>query len=364
MATGMLKIPLKNLLGFSLPDQGKWELPYFLVGPENALVESAMEVLIAGRPMGYFPVVFYGPSGTGKSFLTHGLIQVWKCLGHPGPVIIESAQEFHRQLADALESQAVPDFLDRYYRARLWVLEDIDRLEGKTATQLQLARVLDRLRTQQTCVLLISCRTIPGSIPGLLTHLQSRLMGGLVVALKLPSMEIRRYFLKEMVKVKQIHCSPEAIDFLASRMTGSLGQLRKALMELSTLTPARQGIELSTVQKYLAHPSPNVCQAMRNILHHTARQFALRVQDLRGPSRKKQLVNARGVTVYLARKILGLSFQQIGLFLGNRDHTTILHSYQKTKNLLTHDPALGHVVNTLYETLKPLVTSKTGNGSD
>ena len=361
MEAGVLKIPVSNPFGALLPEdraEAEREIPYFLVGPENSLVEPALRtVLERRRPPYYFPVVFYGPAGTGKSFLAKSFLQAWKSCDHPGPVILESAQEFHRQLTDALESQALPDFLGRYYRAKLWILEDIDHLHGKTLSQIQLAQLLDHLRTQQSCLVVITCQAIPPSIPGLLPRLQSRLMGGLVVNLSRPSLETRRYFLEEWAKAHQIRCTPEALELLASRLTGSLGQLRKALEELSLLSPRGQGIQLQTVQRYLPHPSQDTTQGMRKILHHTARQFAVRVRDLQGPSRKKQMGYARGVVVYLARQILGLSFQQIGLFLGNRDHTTILHCYQKMKKLLAHDPAISHIVESLYETLKSLVTS-------
>ena len=338
-------------------DRAGWDIPYFLVGPENVLVEPAIRGGMAGRPAAYFPVVFYGPSGTGKSLLAKGLIQAWKYCEHPGRVIGESAREFHRQLMDALESQAVTDLLHRYYRAKLWILEDIEHLRGKTTSQIQLIQLLDHLRTLQSCVVVVTCQTIPQSISGLLPRLQSRLMGGLVVNLSLPSPETRRCFLEALVKAQQVRCSPEAVEFLAFRGTGSLGELQKTVRELSLLSPIRQGIQLQTVQKYLAQPSQDATQAMRKILQYTARQFAVRVRDIQGPSRKKQIGYARGVAVYLARQILGLSFQQIGLFLGKRDRTTILHCYQKMKKLLAHDLAISHIVGSLYETLKSLDTS-------
>ncbi|MCS7305563.1 MAG: DnaA/Hda family protein [Thermoguttaceae bacterium] len=350
--TGVLKIPLRNSFGELGISQTSWNLPYFLVGPENPLVEPAVRAVLTGKPACYFPVVFYGPSGTGKTHLAYGLTEAWKRSGNPGPVVIETAQDFHRQLTDALESQALPEFLDRRVRAKLWILEDLDRLAGKTASQIQCAQLLEHLANQRIPHV-VTCRTIPGGIPGLIPTLQSRLTQGLLVNLSLPSEQTRRCFLQELIQTRELQCTPEAIELLVSRQTGSLLQLRKALMELSVLRATRHGIQLQTVQSYLGQPK-DIAQAIRKILHHTAKQFAVRIRDIRGPSRKKQVAYARGVSVYLARQILRLSFQQIGLFLGNRDHTTILHSYQRTKKLLAHDPAISHIVDRLYETLNSL----------
>ncbi len=358
MVLGIVKIPLREFSVSAGSGPEGWNLPYFLVGQENSLVEPAVRAVLKGHPKDYFPVVFYGPSGTGKSHLAQGLTEAWKRSGNPGPVVMESAQQFHRQLTDALESQALGEFLNHRLRATLWILEDIDRLAGNTMAQIQCGQLLDQLAVQGTPHV-VTCRAIPGGIRGVIGPLQSRLMRGLLVNLSLPSEHTRRCFLQELIQAKQIRCTPEAIELLASRLTGSLGQLRKALMELSLVSSNRHGIQVPTVQRYLTQPE-DIPQAMRRIIHQTARQFAVRTRDIRGLSRKKQVVYARGVSVYLARQLLGLSFQQIGLLLGNRDHTTILHSYQKTKNLLAQDLAISRIVDTLYETLNSPATPLVG----
>jgi len=351
------KIPLANGLDTQPQNHRGWELPYFLVGPENPLVEPAVRAILEGKPVHYFPVVFYGPTGVGKTHLAYGLAEAWKRTGNPGPVVLETAIDFHRQLADALESQALVEFLERRQRAKLWILEDLETIAGKSFTQLQCVQLLDQLQLQGT-PLVLTCRVLPGCIPGLEARLQSRLMRGLLVNLALPSVQTRRRFLEELVQNRQIRCAPEAISLLAARVQGPLVRVRKALMELAYLSGDRQSVHVQKVQTYLEQHH-DVVGKIRKIAELTAQQFSVRLRDVRGPSRKKQVVYARGAAVYLARQLLGLSFQQIGVFFGNRDHTTILHSYQKTKKLLADDPAVRHVVETLYEKLHHEGLSKT-----
>lgn len=349
MVEEVTKIPLTIALETQPQDSRGWELPYFLAGPENPLVEPAVRAVLGGQPVHYFPVVFYGPTGVGKTHLAQGLAEAWKRMGNPGPVVVETAIDFHRQLADALESQAMTEFLERRQRAKLWILEDLETFAGKSFTQFQCLQLLDQLRLQGIPQV-VTCRTLPGYIPGLEARLQSRLMRGLQVNLALPSVPTRRCFLEALAQNRRIRCTPEAISLLAARVQGPLVRVRKALMELAYGSGDRQGIHVPKVQSYLEQHH-DISGKIRKIAELTAQQFSVRLRDIRGPSRKKQVVYARGAAVYLARRLLGLSFQHIGAFFGNRDHTTILHSYRKTKKLLADDPAVGHLVETLYEKL-------------
>jgi len=358
----VIQIPLGNFSETSSPPHRGWELPYFLAGPENPLVEPAVRAIWEGSNSPYFPLVFYGPSGTGKTHLAHGLAETWKRIGNPGPVVLETAMDFHRQLVDALESQSLPEFLQRRVRAKLWILEDLETFAGKIFTQIQCSRILDQLRIQGTPHL-ATCRSLPGSIPGLEASFQARLLRGLVVNLALPSRPTRQMFLEELIRAQGIPYAPEAVSLLADRVQGTLAHLRKILMELAYVGSSRQGIQLPKVQTYLEQQPHELATEMRKIAEVAAQQFSVRLRDVRGPSRKKQVVYARGVAIYLARQLLGLGFQHIGEFFGNRDHTTILHSYQKTKKLLTEDPAVGRIVETLYETLHRQGFSQTAKPS-
>lgn len=347
---GVLKIPLANSSRTQPQSVGGGQLPYFLAGPENPLVEPAVRAVLEAQPANYFPLVFYGPSGTGKSHLAHGLAAAWKRIGHPGPVMLETGIDLGRQLADAVESQALPELVARHGRARLWILEDLETLAGKNFAQVQCSRLLDQFQRKGTPHVL-TCRMLPGTVPGLDPRLQSRLMRGLIVNLALPSIQTRQSFLEELVRANHISCAPEAIALLAARVQGPLVHLRTTVLELAHRVAGRHGIHVQDVHAYWKQQQGEVTSTVRQIAALSAKYFSVPLRDLRGPSRKKQVIYARGVAVYLARQLLGLSFQHLGELFGNRDHSTILHSYRKVQELLTVDPALCQAVETLRERL-------------
>lgn len=329
----------------------RWELPYFLAGPENQLVEIAVRAVLQSKPREYFPVVFYGPSGTGKTHLAYGLAHGWKRQGHPSPVIIQTARHFHTQLMDALESQALADFLEQQAKAKLWILEDVEALAGKNFTQTQCTQLLDHFQAQGIPQV-VTCRTLPGWIGGLDPRLQGRLTQGMTVHLSFPSLPTRRKFLEELAQANHLAFSPEAICLLAERIHGPLRSVQKVLMELAGSNGHGKKITSSKVHAYLEQYYQTSIQQIRNIAQLVGQQFSVGLRELRGPCRKKHVALARAVAVYLSRESLGLSFREIGNFFGRRDHTTILHCYQQIKKVLANDPTIRLVVENLSEKLR------------
>jgi chromosomal replication initiator protein len=342
---------------------------HFLAGPENRLVEVAVCSLLAAPPdrlasvdsppeslptVRYNPLVLYGPSGTGKSHLARGLAAAWKTRGHQR-VVCTSAVDFARELAEAIETQAVEEFRAKHRSAALLVVEDLGMLAtrkaGKLNAQEELIHTLDALLAEDRQVI-VTASAAPEELPGILPALASRLIAGLTIPLAPPGPEARLAILQQLAACRQSELPESAARALAEGLSGTARELAGALMELEMRSPHRQGrIDLAAARQFLDRRNHARRPTLHQIALLTARHFSLRLSDLRSPARRRALVTARGVAVHLARRLTGETLERIGSYFGGRDHTTVLHSCRQIKTLMKDDSSIRQSVELLRETL-------------
>lgn len=356
MIDAIVDIPLPGQLtapvgdGLAAAAQG-----HFLAGPENRLVPVAVGCVLDEPDCGYSPLVLYGPSGTGKSHIAQGLAAAWKARNRRQRVVCTTAVEFARELADAIESQAVEEFRTKYRTADLLVFEDLGQLatrkSGKLSAQEELVQTLDALLAQQRWVIVTAPAAVP-ELPGLLPTLQSRLSAGLTIALAPPGPAAREAILRQLAARKGVQLPELVAQVLAAGLGGTVPQLAGALSQLAG--PARFGaaeIDLASAKRYLARRNRSRQPTIHDIALATARHFRLRLADLRSSVRHRALVTGRGVAVYLARHLAGRSLQEIGRYFGGRDHSTVMHSCRQTARLAQSDPTIHEAIECLQKEL-------------
>ncbi|MCE5267884.1 MAG: hypothetical protein LLG00_08355 [Planctomycetaceae bacterium] len=403
---------------------------HFLAGPENRLVEVAVRAVVEGRPNGYNPLVLYGPSGTGKSHLAHGLAEVWRSQAGRGTtdlavamvarsgdrpqqsgdgtqqsgnrvqqsdrvqqrlgresgrnreammarsgdrpqqsgrvrrrVACITAVDFARELTDAIETQAVDEFRAKYRGAAMLVIEDLGQLatprSGKLSAQEELIHTLDALVGAGRWVVVTSSAP-PWELPGIVPMLQSRLSGGLAVRLSPPGPETRLALLQRLASQRDIELPESVAQLLADGLTGTARELAGALLNLAIGgdplggptgqegASGSRALDLTAARQYLAGGRREREPTLHEIALATARHFSLRLSELKSSSRRRALVAARGVAVCLARDAGGHRLEEIGRYFGGRDHTTVLHNYRTTKELIATEPA----TRTAFEQLR------------
>lgn len=306
------------------------------VDPATQTAESLASALSAAHPH-LSPVVFYGVPGTGKSHLVHGLVEAWRSLRPNDSVVLVTASEFAQQYADAVDKRVVSGWRIRFRSADLFVLEDLVLLSTKPAAQAELLHTLDALADRESLVIVTS-RLAPHEMPNLLTALQSRLSAGLCVPLALPETDARRRILSKLCQVRQLSLSESSLRLLARSLALSAPELSGVLanLEHAALAAGRE-LDDPFVRAYVTQRAAARQPPLRTIATHTARHFVLRVADLRSGSRRRGVVQARDVAMYLARQLTNKSLKQIGDYFGGRDHTTVLHGCRKTETLLRSD---------------------------
>ena len=319
----------------------------FLAGPENDLLETAVRGVLDRSVARYNPLVLYGPSGTGKSHLARGLLAAWRDHFPGQAVVYTTAIEFARELADAMETQAIVDLRNRYRMASLLVFEDVGRLSDKASAQAELIHTLDAVLSEGGQVV-VTAPVPPLELRGLAPALQSRLSAGLTVSLSPPSAGTRLAILQQLAALREIELAEPVAQALADGLNGTVPELLGALVQLEV--PARMNdapIDAAAVRHYLADRNKQCQPQLSDIAMATARYFALKMADLRGASRRRPVVMARDVAMYLARNLMQMSLTQIGLYFGGRDHTTVMHSIRKTEGLLKTDPLVRRAVEAI-----------------
>lgn len=327
------------------------QLIQFVAGPENRLAEAALWGLLAGEE-DYNPIVLHGHSGVGKSQLARDAYNAWKALHPDRPAALVAGIEFARQLTDAIETQSVEDFRDHYRGLAMLVVDDLHLLSGKTAAQEELMHTVDAVARSSGAVL-ITCRWPPDQLGGFLSGLVSRLSAGLTVPLVPPGPEARRALLGRYVAALGFPWSEAALELVDQRFRGTAAQL-EGLVKQVALTAgqpaARIGPEL--VASVLDHRPGAGQPELRVIAMAAAKGFSVRLGDLRSGSRRRAVVLARAMAMYLARNLSERTFEEIGRYFGGRDRTTVSHACQRMEALLAQDPSLRQLYTQLEQQLR------------
>jgi chromosomal replication initiator protein len=357
MADGILTIPIPGqpCLGESPPQtdsRGLATFSEFFAGSENRLVEPAVHGVLGCQPTPYNPLVLYGPSGTGKSHLARGLYSTWKVQFPTTRVVYATTVDFARQLADAIESQAVDDFRATYRCADLAVFEDIGEIAAKAAAQDELVQTLDALLDHGGQVIVTS-RVAPCELASLLPSLRSRLSMGLTVPLSPPGPDARLAILQQWTRLREVDLADSILQILAAGLAGTVPELLGAMLQMET--PARadgRTLDLRTVRRFLSERDLSRQPEIRDIAATTARYFSLKLSDLRGSSRRRPVVIARDVAMFLCRQLTKESLNGVGRYFGGRDHTTVMHACRKTESLQETDPEIRQAIERIKEKIR------------
>jgi chromosomal replication initiator protein len=328
-------------------DGAALRLPEFVAGPENSLAATALAPFLRQSPSGFNPLVIYGPHGSGKTHLAHGLADWWQRLDPAARVEYLTGSEFAQQVGEALAAGTLDAWRAGIRSARLFILEDLGELAGKQTAQVELLHALDALVDAEAAIV-VTARSFPGQQSSLLPALRGRLSVGLAVPLVFPSRGTRRAILERLVAERGTALSKRAMEGLASSSSGSVPSLVAALLKLEL---AADGAIESHAGQRAAGRETAAEPSLRDIATLTAKYFGLRLSELKSPARRRTLVAGRGVAMFLARQLTSRSLGEIGEFFGGRDHTTVLYGCRRTEKLLRRDRATRHAVGELRKLL-------------
>lgn len=316
---------------------------HFLAGPENALVRT-LAAAVAAPVLEYNPLVLCGPTGVGKTALAHALAARRRDSLRLANIVVTTGSDFARALAHAIDTQSVAELRTRQQRCDLFVIDEVHRLVGKPAAQQFLLSTLDALLRRGTLVL-ATLRHLPQTTRGLSPALASRLAGGLIVPLAPPGLLARRELVRQSAARLDLALSDEIVAQLVSdeRPAHALltaPRLRHAVMQLAAGSEKRHSpVRSSHVARLLDDEAPETKDVFQRITKAVALHSQITISALKGKSRQQTIADARGLAMYLARRLTKASYADIGRHFGNRDHSTVLHACRKFDLLVADDDA-------------------------
>jgi len=333
----------------------------FLAGPENRLLGPAVRDVCGAPGCCYNPLVLHGPRGAGKTRLVEVVLAEWQRCHGVRAVRRVSGAAFARELADAIDAQATEVFRQRYRGAVLLAFEDIEGIAGSQAAQVELLHTLDDLLDEDHQVL-VTARAAPPAISGLLPALASRLVGGLVLEVSPAGFEARLVFVQRWAAENRLRLPDSSARLLAERAGDDVLDLERVLSELQHTERSDRVLSWAAIRRRLEQKE-SLEPSISHIAAATARQFCLKVADLRSRSRRQTVVQARAAAMFLARQLTGESLSRIGSYFGGRDHTTVLHGCRRTAELLGSTPALRHALEQITDRLRKRLPPGGANGA-
>jgi chromosomal replication initiator protein len=308
----------------------------FVVGPGNALALEAARAVARGSAGRCSPLVLCSEPGLGKTHLCRAIRSE---VGDGA--IYRSSEEFTSEFTQSLRSGQVAQVRHRYRRvANVLILEDVQFLEGKRATQVELFHTLDHLLAHGRAVVFTTNRP-PHELSGLDEALRSRIASGLVARIAAPELETRRTILREKAAAGGVRIPDACLEMLAARNVRSVRDLVAGLNQVvAHATLLRQPLTLDLVAAAIAdmEVAPAV-RSLEEIVALVASAYGLDTERLRHRTRERRVARPRQVAMYLCRRYTDASLARIGDALG-RDHTSVLHAIRAVEQRIAERPQL------------------------
>jgi chromosomal replication initiator protein len=333
----------------------KYTFETFVIGSSNRFAHAAAVAVAEAPAKAYNPLFIYGDSGLGKTHLLHAIGHYAQSLYQGLKVRYVSSEEFTNDFINMIRDGKQDGFRRRYRDVDVLLVDDIQFLENKEGTQEEFFHTFNTLHNANKQIVISSDRA-PKRLVTLEDRLRSRFEWGLQTDVQPPELETRIAILRKKAVGDRLNAPPEALEYIASRITTNIRELEGALIRVTAFASLnRQSVDLQLAEFVLKDlipetHGPQITAAM--IMGQTASYFGLSIDDLCGTSRSRVLVTARQIAMYLCRELTDLSLPKIGQQFGGRDHTTVMHADRKIRSLMAERRSIYNQVTELTNRIK------------
>lgn len=317
----------------------KYTLKNFVVGPTNNLAFAAAQAVVQNPGISYNPLFIYGPSGVGKTHLMQAIGNAVVAKNPYTKLVFVSSERFMVDFVESIQGKSTGSFRQKYRYCDVLLIDDIQFIAGKDSTQEEFFHTFNELHSKNAQIVLTSDRP-PNELQRLEDRLRSRFQGGLMVDIQLPDYETRIAILKAKLLEKGETLPEESINTIAGALQSNTRELEGKLIQILQMSKlSGQEPTPEFVQKHMGtfQASVNKTVDHKKVLSRVNEYFNIKMQDITGPRRQKELVVPRQFAMYLLYEDCKLPMEKIGQILGGRDHTTILHGIEKIRTSLVND---------------------------
>lgn len=326
----------------------------FVIGPSNRHAHAFSLAVAESPAKTYNPLFIYGGVGLGKTHLIQAICHhIKEQNANKAKICYMPSEKFTNELIEAIQRHSTASFRQKYRNADVLVIDDIHFIAGKESTQEEFFHTFNALFDAHKQIIISSDRP-PKEISNLQERLVSRFSWGLTTDIQPPDLETRVAILKKKVEREPVNIPDDVIFFIAQLIKTNIRELEGALIRIiaySLLEEKTITLELTkeVLKDLLKEPKKLI--TVDFIQRCVAEEFGVLLQDLKTRRRNKNIVLPRQVAMYISRELTDLSLPEIGIYFGGKDHTTVLHSYNKIKENLNSNQLLKNRVEKIIQVI-------------
>ena len=327
----------------------------FIVGNSNRFASGCAQAVTKNPGKQFNPLFIYGGVGLGKTHLMHAIGNELKKNFPNFRILYVTCEKFASDFIEAIRFQEkMPEFKNRYRNLDCLLIDDIQFLIGKDSSQEEFFNIFNTLKDSGKQIVIASDR--PQSKLDIEERLISRFKWGNTVDIQSPDTETRIAILKKKAEEEGFSVPDDVIMFIASQIKSNIRELEGTLLRVVsfikfTNTPFTLDA-VKTILKDVIVPDENTKITIDKIQQIVADEYNLTVKDLKVKKRTAQLAIPRQIAMYLARSLTDMSTTEIGDTFGGRDHTTVMHAYNKITKKVSEDPFFNAEINKIIKLIK------------
>lgn len=327
----------------------------FVVGASNQFAHAAA-VSVAEQPAkNYNPLFIYGGVGLGKTHLLNAIGLHAVSLYPQMNVVYVSAEEFLNELVSSIRYDKMPKFREKYRNIDYLLIDDIQFIAGKGKTEEEFFHTFNTLHDSGKQIVVTSDK-FPKDIPNLEGRLRSRFEWGLIADIQPPEIETRMAIIEKKAQENKINLPKNVAHYIAFHAESNIRELEGFLIRIAAYSSLREreiDLDLAKeVLKKIIKQSEKEDITIDDIIKAVAMKTGVKISDVKSPKKNKNIVLARQVAMYLARKLTSASFPDIGEKIGGRDHSTIIYANNKVKRILDTDVKIKNLIEDIEDSLK------------
>ncbi len=333
----------------------KYLFDTFVIGSSNRFAHAAAVAVAEAPAKAYNPLFIYGDSGLGKTHLLHAIGHYAQHLYTGIRVRYVNSEEFTNDFINSIRYDEGTSFKQLYRNVDILLIDDIQFLSGKEATQEEFFHTFNALHNHNKQVVITSDQP-PKLLSGFEDRMRSRFEWGLLTDIQPPELETRIAILRKKAISEGLSAPDDVLEYIASKISTNIRELEGALIRVTAFASLnRQTVDMGLAEIVLKDlitddGAREITASV--IIGQTASYFQISLEELCSKSRTRTLVTARQIAMYLCRELTDMSLPKIGQELGGRDHTTVIHADRKIRQLMAERRVIYNQVTELTNRIK------------
>lgn len=327
----------------------------FVIGPGNRFPHAASLAVAESPAEAYNPLFIYGGVGLGKTHLMHAIGHYVLENNPNARVLYTSSEKFTNEFIQSIRNNDTESFREKYRNIDILLIDDIQFIQKKEQTQEEFFHTFNELHQNKKQIVISSDRP-PKEISTLEERLKSRFQWGLIVDITPPDFETRMAILQKKTEEENLDVPAESLTYIANQIQTNIRELEGALNRVIAYSKL-QGKAISTeltadALKDIIQVTKSKKITIQDIQKVVGEYYNVRIEDFTAKKRTKSIAYPRQIAMYLSRELTDFSLPKIGEEFGGRDHTTVIHAYDKIKKDIENDPTLKQEIESLEKDIR------------